>query len=454
MQHIISHAIVVHHVTEDERARIVVVGGGFSGIAAAAALRALGHHVRMLEQHATLGGRARSEQYAGEIVDIGAQLVASTFTRTTRLFERAALETTRAHDVFVRGDKRQPIHFGSIASLLRFPGLSAVDKIRLGATILPTMARHGSELRADGGADVASLDAASAREFVTHAVSDDAANILVEPPLNAFYGARGRDTSLAFFLTLGRYGSSADLMASRSGWSSALERVASGIEIQYGVRVVRVERAGHAFVLHDTSGGVHEGDALVLATSASVAGSLLHDIVGDTHPLLGWMRSVVARPTWTVAIALTRPLLPHSFGVLADPREARSVSACALPAGRWRDGSSPIVLAWPTPDAIDRLQGQPVTAIVSAMMPEIERLVPEVRGSVAHARLYRFEDGTPLAPPGFLAHRARGRELAASIELPIALAGDYLTMPLIEGAVASGEMAADQLVRRLTIRGP
>jgi protoporphyrinogen/coproporphyrinogen III oxidase len=83
------------------------------------------------------------------------------------------------------------------------------------------------------------------------------------------------------------------------------------------------------------------------------------------------------------------------------------------------------------------------------MMPEIERLVPETRGGVERARVFRFDEGTPLAAPGFVAQRAAGRELAASLPDRVALAGDYLTMPLVEGAVASGEQAAERIVRHL-----
>lgn len=81
------------------------------------------------------------------------------------------------------------------------------------------------------------------------------------------------------------------------------------------------------------------------------------------------------------------------------------------------------------------------------MMPEIERLVPEVRGAVERARVFRFGEGTPLAAPGFIAHRAEGRRLADALPAPIALAGDYLTMPILEGAVISGERAAERIVR-------
>ena len=35
-------------------------------------------------------------------------------------------------------------------------------------------------------------------------------------------------------------------------------------------------------------------------------------------------------------LALRRPMRADTFGVLADPVETTTVSACALPAGRWR----------------------------------------------------------------------------------------------------------------------
>jgi protoporphyrinogen oxidase len=150
-------------------------------------------------------------------------------------------------------------------------------------------------------------------------------------------------------------------------------------------------------------------------------------------------------------LTLDRPVDVDTFGVLADPAEAAMVSACALPAGRWRAPSEPanVVLAWPTPNAVDVLGDRSAAEIVAAMMPEIARLVPETHGAVSRARVYRFEEGTPLAEPGFIAHRARGLALEDTLAVPVALAGDYLTMPLVEGAVASGEEAAVRLVRRL-----
>ena len=430
---------------------VVVIGGGFSGVAAAVALRAHGCSVTLLERQAVLGGRARSNVRADGVVDTGAQLIASSFTRATRLLAHASLEPTAAHDVFVRDGKRLPIRFGSITSMLRFGGLGAGDKLRLGTTLLPLLARHAGALRADASDELEPLDRISARAFVEKSVSERAADVLVEPPLNAFYGARGSETSLAFFLTLGRYGSDATLLANREGWSAALATAARDVKVECDTHIEVMQMTPSGVVVRDGTNREWRADAVVVATTAPTAQSLLGTAIGESHAIVAWLASVPARPTWTVMLALERELQANAFGVLADPSEATMVSACALPSGRWRaqPHAAGIVLAWPSPSGVERLAARPSTEIVAAMMPEIERLVPETRGAVKRARVFRFEEGTPLAPPGFLAHRAEGRRLEASLTLPIALAGDYLTMPLVEGAVASGELAAARIVRQL-----
>jgi oxygen-dependent protoporphyrinogen oxidase len=432
-------------------ARVLVIGGGFSGVAAAAALRARGHDVTILERHVVLGGRARSDARDADAVNVGAQLIGTTFVRTVRLLERARLEPTVARDVLVRGGKRHPIHFGSIASMLRFGGLGIADKVRLGTTLLPLLTRYRAVLRADANDGLAELDHVSARTFVEKAIGERAASMLVEPPLNAFYGARGDETSLAFYLTLGRYGSDAKLLATRDGWSAALAVAASDMRVQCDAEVTVIQVTSAGVVARTRANTEWNADAVVIATSAQQARTLLGPALQNAHPLVSWLASIKTRPTWTVMLTLHRAVRADAFGVLADPTEARMVSACALPAGRWRAAPTleDVVLAWPTPQGLDHLDGRPVAEIVSAMMPEIERLVPETRGMVERARVIRFEEGTPLATPGFLAHRAAGRHLADSLTLPIALAGDYLTMPFIEGAVASGEHAAERIVRHL-----
>ncbi len=97
--------------------RVVVIGGGFAGVAAAAALRARGVRVTLIEARPTLGGRARSDVLDGLPIDTGAQLITGGFSRTVRMLG-AHLESGVAHDIVVRGDERLPLRFGSLRSLL------------------------------------------------------------------------------------------------------------------------------------------------------------------------------------------------------------------------------------------------------------------------------------------------------------------------------------------------
>src|SRR5690242_6943604 len=117
---------------------VLVIGGGFAGVAAAASLHAGGIAVTLLDDRHTLGGRARSDALAGLMVDTGAQFIASSFSRTVHLLARAAasreelggstrtdevpigLHVTPGRDALLRDDTRHPLQYVSVRSLLSF----------------------------------------------------------------------------------------------------------------------------------------------------------------------------------------------------------------------------------------------------------------------------------------------------------------------------------------------
>lgn len=436
-------------------ARVLIIGGGFAGIAAASRLHALGARVMLFDDRASIGGRARSDVLDGWHVDVGAQLIATTYTRTLAMLtdgDRAHLSSLRempGRDVYLRDGRAYPINFGSLRSLLAFGAIGVADKARLGAALVPMLARHRAALRVDAMKIPASLDAESARDFMVRSVSAAAADALVEPVSATFCGARGADISLAFYLTLGRYGSEGDVLAPVGGWTAMLEQALRDVEIVRGTTITSVERDGSTVRIASEGGVSWEGDAAVVATDSLSAASLLTSIA--SRELIEWLESVRYRPSLTVA-ATVKTTLPHdAFGVLVHNDGRHPVSALAIHGAKAsRDGrDADVVLAWPTPDAADRLIDRPASEIAATIVPAIETLMPQTAGRIGHVRVYRHPRGIPLPTPGFVAHRERGRELASQIAAPIALAGDYLTMPLLEGAVASGEAAAAHLTARL-----
>jgi squalene-associated FAD-dependent desaturase len=74
--------------------KIVVVGGGFAGLAAAISLQERRHDVVLLERRGVLGGRATSfrDAVTGEDVDNGTHLMVGAYTATLDLIRRASAE--------------------------------------------------------------------------------------------------------------------------------------------------------------------------------------------------------------------------------------------------------------------------------------------------------------------------------------------------------------------------
>jgi squalene-associated FAD-dependent desaturase len=71
------------------RENVVIVGGGFAGLAAGVALSTAGRHVHLLEQKPHLGGRARSfvEPTTGSVVDNGQHILMGCYHATLRFLE-------------------------------------------------------------------------------------------------------------------------------------------------------------------------------------------------------------------------------------------------------------------------------------------------------------------------------------------------------------------------------
>lgn len=436
--------------------RVIVIGGGFAGVTAAVTLRAHGAMVTLLDARASLGGRARSDELDGIVIDIGAQLITSSFARTLRLLG-APQHRVAVGDAVLRDGVRLPLRFGSVRSLLAFGGLTALEKVRLATRLLPILARHHSAFDADGRRLPASLDDERTRDWVEQHIGPRAADTLAEPVCNGFYGLRARDVSLAFFLTLARYGSDGNVLAPPHGWSAALDAVLAGVQVARDARVVSLDHARDrepAVSVLAEDGRRWHGDAAIIATGPRTAATLLAPHRPSTNALAIWLRSVPIRPTFTLAVVVDAMVPRDAVGIYRDVREARLVSACVVHGAKYGGAVARhnVVLACPTPAAVDALRDASAEQVATAMLPEVETLVPAVRGNVARARVYRFDEGSPIAFPGFARDRARAQVLTDALDLPVMLAGDYLTTPLIEGAVASGEHAANQLVARLTAR--
>jgi oxygen-dependent protoporphyrinogen oxidase len=80
----------------------------------------------------------------------------------------------------------------------------------------------------------------------------------------------------------------------------------------------------------------------------------------------------------------------------------------------------------------------------------VERTFPECRGKVLFVHVVRWNIGIAQFPPGRLREMTALRKHFAAWDVPFDLCGDYLDGLSSEGALRTGEEAAERLGRRLT----
>ena len=102
------------------------------------------------------------------------------------------------------------------------------------------------------------------------------------------------------------------------------------------------------------------------------------------------------------------------------------------------------LVALPAPHAVPALLQQNDDDVIAAMLRSLEEVVSGITRRVSSARVVRFDDAYTLFGVGHL--RAIRAFDNAWLPRGIALAGDYLVAPTVEGAVRSGRAAASQLL--------
>src|SRR3954469_569755 len=174
--------------------RVVVVGGGISGLAAAHRLKGAGVDVVVVEQATRPGGKIRTGEMLGGPVELGAEAFA---VRDPQGRPSAAIELAGTLDLELAYPTVRKAAIAVDGDLLPLPGGTLMgvpgDLARLGRVAAPATDRDhdaGRPLLA-AGADVAVGRLGRAR------FGDQVADRLVDPMLGGVYAGRADDLSLA-----------------------------------------------------------------------------------------------------------------------------------------------------------------------------------------------------------------------------------------------------------------
>jgi len=402
-------------------ARVCVIGAGFAGLAAAAALADGGLEPLVLEARERVGGRVHSRRLAnGAVVELGAEFVEhdhQTLVATARRLGLAMAPTGMAY-----GDREPRGGLGTdraavLAEAARLKGLLAERPGLAGPG--RSVAAVLAELPLDPGARQA---IAARLQVSTGQPAEELAAAVLDHAGSSF----STRESL-------RVGGGNQRIALRLA-----ERLPGAVHLGVPVRAVSWSAAG---VRVAVEGAELEAEACLLAVPASVIGR-----IGFDPPLPAWKAEALERVVYGHAAKLFVPLrrVPEPSAVLSVPDRYWTWTA------RGPDGAvQPVVSAFAgSAPALDALG-------VAAGPATWRRRLAELRPDLALDRgaVLSTWDDDPWIEAAYStrtpAFRPGDPDLLARPVGPLHFAGEHTAGPwsgLMEGALCSGHRAATELL--------
>ncbi|GGJ05937.1 protoporphyrinogen oxidase [Alicyclobacillus cellulosilyticus] len=479
-------------------ARIVILGGGITGLAAAFAIKerseADGLAVRctVLEASPQWGGKIETHREAGFILEGGPDSLLARKPAGLQLIRRLGLEAEvvpmdpGAHRTWiVRGGKLVPMPHGTsmgipvdIPAFLRNQLISARGKARaLMDLCLPAPGRAEPE------ANDEALGALLRRRF-----GDEMVDWLFEPLLAGIYaGAIDELSLLATFPQLARYetehgslirGAAAErqrqlrdvpaaaahpasgrsaFVTLRSGLRTLVERLYDVLyewaDLQPGTRAQSLVRAADGSYRIRTERGEIVADAVLVTTPAGAAAPLLSALT-PTAQRLARIRYV---STATVALAYPADqvrLPAHGSGFLVPRAEGAYISACTFVSSKWPHTTPAgyvVLRCYVGRAGQEEGLADSDAAMVRRVREDLERLLGVTAWPWFH-RVVRWPHAMPQYAVGH-------RRLVAEVEQDLArtapgvfLAGGGYHGVGIPDCIAAGERAAQAILSHLAAR--
>ncbi len=329
--------------------RVVIVGGGISGLSTAFYLAKSGIRPTLIEREPRPGGVIRTEKVEGCLVEGGPEAFLSAKPWAMELIGELGLTA----EVIGSNDGLRATYVVRNGRLVRLPeGLIIMAPTRAWPVLSTRLLSWTAKLRmalellrrhqAEGGRD------RSVAEFIREHYGQEAIDYLTEPLLAGVYGGEPEQMSaqsvLPRLVELERkYGSiTRGVMAEREqasstqpvfrtlkgGMGQLIDAIAARnpADLLQG-RVEILERSGAGYRMR-VSGEWMEADVVVLACPAHEAAR----IIGGLHAELGGLLETIPyTSSMTVALGYARSAVAHplnGFGFLVPARERTGVVAC------------------------------------------------------------------------------------------------------------------------------
>lgn len=427
--------------------RVLVVGAGLAGLAAALRLETAGAAVTVLEAGPRVGGRLRRDRLGGIDFDPWVHALPGELRDLRVLVDQAGLagsvRTAPLERIaLLHRGRARVVDLQRAARLGLAPGVPPWEALRL-RRLRRLLAWFGEKLDPHAPEEATRLDDRSVEDFARLYLGPRLHERLLEPLLAALFGLSADRTSRVLLFLLLDPAGWPRLQLGR-GLGALPERLAAplrDVRLDCTVREVRADGRGVTL----TSGEPLAAEAVVLAVPAREALRLLPAPSPFEEIFL---RASSGAPRATLAV-LTEPAPRLPAPVLWIPARQGGLLAGVFEAERERDRSLLLLVGRPS---LDRAHGaSDVRGIVDSLLRGGEAALPGLRRAVRAERLVHLEDaGAPFEVGHYRGIARLAEELEKGQDARRCfLAGDYLVAPHLEGAATSGLRAAGAVLRAL-----
>lgn len=441
-----------------ERPRWAIVGAGVLGMSLALRLAREGHQITLFEAGDVLGGLAGPWQVGDITWDRHYHVTLLSDRRTRDMYEAVGLTDADLHWVETKtgyyGPDRILRSVSNAIEFLRLPGLSPIDKVRLGGTIVV-----GSKIR-----NGRKMERITVERWLRRWSGNKAFDTFWKPLLRAKLGDSYPQASAAFiWATIQR------LYAARrsglkkemfgyvgGGYAHVCERfatslAAAGVDVRLNTRVQQIVREGEVLrVQHGLSDASADSDfdRVVVTTAAPLAAALCPGLLPGERERL---RRVDYLGIVCVSLLLDRPLAPYYLTYITDPATPfTAVVEMTSFIDRAEVGGKTLVYLPKYTSADDPLFRATDDEVVDAFRPYLQQMYPDLLPEhflaarvskvpqVFAVPSLRFSDDAPsvsTSVPGLL--------IAGSANLPFSTLNVNDTLSLVDEVFRAANAAGE-----------
>ncbi len=409
---------------------VVVVGGGVAGLACAREVHGAGRTVTVLEASDGVGGRVRTDEVDGFLLDRGFQVLLEAYPECRAALDYAALQLrqfapgaliwTGSELVKLVDPFRDPIQ-GAL-SLLRAPG-TVMDKLLVAR--FRQEVRRGAAEALFAGPDVTALE-----DLHRHGFSENIVETFFRPFFGGVFLDRDLQVSSRLFRFVFRMFSEGPASVPAGGMGSIPGQLASALPegaVQTSSKVVEVVPGSVTLAFGETVAA----SAVVIATEAPEAARLLAQVEDPGSNGVTCLYFDAPEPPVRGPILVLNGAGGGPVNNLAVMSEASPTYA---PPGRALVSVSVL-------SPFDR-RGEDLKVDVLA---QLAGWFGPVVGAWRHLRTYRVRHAQPVQAPGTLDPVQR----SVIIEPGLFVCGDHRETATLNGAVHSGRRAAQAVLASL-----